>query len=447
MHNRLQHITVHYAGGRHHGNPCCRPHWRHMCHAQAFFGKHLLVFVEVCCRFVFCRPSICNHWHSFCQACLQRVIEEKILPFTMHNRLQRSTVHYAGGRHHGNPCCRPHWRHMCHAQAFFGKHLLVFVEVCCRFVVFCWPSICNHWHSFCQACLQRVIEEKILPFTMHNRLQCSTVHYAGGRHHGNPRCRPHWRHMCHARAFFGKHLLVFVEVCCRFVFCWPSICNHWHSFCQACLQRVIEEKILPFTMHNRLQRSTVHYAGGRHHGNPCCRPHWRHMCHAQAFFGKHLLVFVELCCRFVVFCWPSICNHWHSFCQACLQRVIEEKILPFTMHNRLQRSTVHYAGGRHHGNPCCRPHWRHICHAQAFFGKHLLVFVEVCCGFVFCWPSICNHWHSFCQACLQRVIEEKILPFTMHNRLQRSTVHYAGGRHCTTHLGGNVRCCPRFRSK
>ena len=27
---------------------------------------------------------------------------------------------------------------------FFGKELLVFVEVCCRFVVFCWPSICNH---------------------------------------------------------------------------------------------------------------------------------------------------------------------------------------------------------------------------------------------------------------------------------------------------------------
>ena len=57
-------------------------------------------------------------------------------------------------------------------------------------------------------------------------------------------------------------------------------------FVRPCLQRVIEKKILPFTMHNRLQRSTVHYAGGRHHGNPCCRPHWRHMCHAQAFFGK-----------------------------------------------------------------------------------------------------------------------------------------------------------------
>ena len=53
MRNRLQHITVHYAGGRHHGSPCCRPHWRHMCHAQAFFGKHMLAFVEVCCRFVF----------------------------------------------------------------------------------------------------------------------------------------------------------------------------------------------------------------------------------------------------------------------------------------------------------------------------------------------------------------------------------------------------------
>ena len=70
------------------------------------------------------------------------------------------------------------------------------------------------------------------------------------------------------------------------------------------------------------------------------------------------------------------------FCQACLQRVIEEKILPFTMHNRLQCSTVHYAGGRHHGDPCCRPHGRHICHAQSFLAKELLVLLRCVAGWL-----------------------------------------------------------------